>query len=238
MLIFKENFGKKNMAKRPVFVPNLKDNGPLVLEKEIDFTWHAGFSAQQKAKSIASLHQAAQREGIHPILEISTKSKLFIGRQLSAFNLKIKLDGERSIPVEAAFQGGKVFQDGGPYHDLYELPGREIKKDERLKNSGKLVAFEYKDQRWPLEPKTAFYDWLYVNALHQAPELSDHLLEYRGFTDIEFNPARSINCQARSAALFVTLHQRDLIESALSDKEAFLEILSRKDSQLRLPRIP
>jgi hypothetical protein len=223
------------MAKRPVFLPNLKETGPLVVEKEVEFTWHSGFSIQQKRRSIASLHQAAQQQGISSLLEISTKSDIPLGRELSAFNLQIKVKEDMRIPVEAAFQGGKVFENGGPYHDLYELSGREIKKDERVKNSGELVAFEFRGERWPLEPKTAFYDWLYLTALRQNPELSQPILDYQGFTDIEFNPTRSFNCQARSAALYAVLQKRGFLESALSDKEGFLEILSRKDSQLHLP---
>jgi hypothetical protein len=223
------------MAKRPVFLPNLKETGPLVVEKEVEFTWHSGFSIQQKRRSIASLHQAAQQQGISSLLEISTKSDIPLGRELSAFNLQIKVKEDMRIPVEAAFQGGKVFENGGPYHDLYELSGREIKKDERVKNSGELVAFEFRGERWPLEPKTAFYDWLYLTALRQNPELSQPILDYQGFTDIEFNPTRSFNCQARSAALYAVLQKRGFLESALSDKEGFLEILSRKDGQLHLP---
>jgi hypothetical protein len=65
--------------------------------------------------------------------------------------------------------------------------------------------------------------------------LSQPILDYQGFTDIEFNPTRSFNCQARSAALYAVLQKRGFLESALSDKEGFLEILSRKDSQLHLP---
>ena len=40
-----------------------------------------------------------------------------------------------------------------------------------------------------------------------------------GFTDIEFNPERSINCQARSCALLVTLLKNDWIDYAVSKCE-------------------
>ena len=53
-----------------------------------------------------------------------------------------------------------------------------------------------------LEPRTFFYDWLYVSALAGRPELVNELEHRAAFTDIEFNPKRSINCQAHSVALF------------------------------------
>lgn len=228
------------MANRPVFIPNIK-YGKLVTETMIDFNWHAGMSIQQKQKSITSLHNAAKILGISPILEISTKSTLPLGRQLSAFNLQLSTSENEKISVEAAYQGGKVFEKGGPYRDLYRLGGREIKADRRLQESGRLVAFDFDGLRWPLEPKTAFYDWLYVSALCQNDVLSDEFYKYQGFTDIEFNPAKSINCQARSAALFVALSKKNLLQEVIKDRDYFIEILShgimpdqRGSLQLRL----
>ena len=53
-----------------------------------------------------------------------------------------------------------------------------------------------------LEPRTFFYDWLYVSALAGHLELVNELERRAAFTDIEFNPKRSINFQAHSVALF------------------------------------
>jgi len=53
-----------------------------------------------------------------------------------------------------------------------------------------------------LEPRTFLYDWLYVSALAGRPELVNELEHRAAFTDIEFNPKRSINCQAHLVALF------------------------------------
>ena len=94
-----------------------------------------------------------------------------------------------------------------------------------MRESGDLVSFQFGDEQWPLEPKTAFYDWLYLQALRQQPELAVELLKFEGFTDIEFNPKRSINCQARAAALYVALAKRGLWDKAISSKEAYLRIV-------------
>jgi len=83
---------------------------------------------------------------------------------------------------------------------MYGLSGRQIKRDDRLKSSGRLKGFDFQGEAWGLEPKTAFYNWLYVNALSQHPELAAEVTRYAAFSDIEFNATKSINCQARSVA--------------------------------------
>lgn len=230
------------MAKRPVFIP-LVEGPKFVDEIMLDFTWVPGMAESQKRKNVLSLHLAANKKGIDPVLEISTKSQKVLGEALSAFNLKLLTPDIGYITVEAAFQGSKVFQNGGPYREYYRMTGREIRHDERLRTSGDLLRFDFAGDIWGLEPKTAFYDWLYLTALSQNPNLSNQLLEYQGFTDIEFNPEKSLNCQARSAALFVALFKRNLLERALQSKEHYLETIgakhvperqSRKNEQMRL----
>jgi hypothetical protein len=96
-----------------------------------------------------------------------------------------------------------------------------------LKASGQLVHFLFENEIWKLEPKTAFYDWLYIHAVHRYATLSETITKYVGFTDIEFNPQKSINCQARSCALYASLKQRGLLEDVLKDRTLFLNVLSR-----------
>ena len=215
------------MANRPIYIPNF--SGPLLVKTiSVEFKWFPGMAVSQKQKSIVSLHQAAQRAipCIDNILEVSSKSQNELGVALSAFNLMIKtIKYNRAFSVEQAFQSSKVFENGGPYIDLLEKTSREAKKDPRLKNSGKLKSFRFCGVDWSLTPQTAFYDWLYINALKKQPEFSDQVINYSAFTDIEFNPNKSINCQAYSVALFVSLKRRVLLDKALSTKEDFLETL-------------
>jgi hypothetical protein len=211
------------MAHRPVFVPR-PASAPWVETRSLEFQWFAGFSLAQKQRSIAALHAAAQAAGLAPLLEISTKSPLAAGQALSAFNLRLSTADGATVTVEAAFQGGKVFECGGPYSDLFSAPGRAIKRDPRLKSSGALVAFEWAGVRWPLEPRTAFYDWLYLQGLRANPALAEPLLSFAAFTDIEFNPAKSLNCQAHTAALYVALSQRGLLTEALASQARFIQL--------------
>ncbi|MCS5648799.1 MAG: hypothetical protein NZ820_05580, partial [Dehalococcoidia bacterium] len=84
-------------------------------------------------------------------------------------------------------------------------------------------------QEWELEPRTSFYDWLYIQAVYRQPNLGQNLDMYHAFTDIEFNPKKSINCQARSCALYVSLMKRQILENVLRDRQLFLEILGRDE---------
>jgi hypothetical protein len=102
---------------------------------------------------------------------------------------------------------------------------RDAKKDPRLKESGKLIGFEFDGTDWPLEPKTAFYDWLYACSLHPHRDWIKKLSFHDGFSDIEFNPYRSINCQARSIALFLSLMKREELDDAIRTPASFLQRL-------------
>ncbi len=215
------------MAERPLFAPAPEAPG-FVQEIDLSITWHGGFAASQKQKNVAAMHEAAAAKGYAPVLEVSTKSTETLGQRLSAFNLKVEASGVAPMPLECAFQGAKVFERGGPFRDLYVVAPWEAKRDVRLKQSGALTAFEFDGLRFPLEPTTAFYDWLYLSALYPHREWLKRLSAYAGFTDIEFNPAKSINCQARSCALFVALMQNGLLDQAMVSPAAFIELMSSR----------
>lgn len=229
------------MAIRPVFVVD-KSKKDFVIEKEIEFKWYSGFSKSQKQKSIQSLHEKFLLDNPErKVLEISSKSKDSMGIRLSAFNLTIMNTIEKQrIPVECVFQASKVFKEGGPYLDILKKSSLEAKKDMRLRESGELVCFSYENKKWGLNPKSYFYDWLYINAVYQDKELSEEILQYDAFTDIEFNPKKSINCQARSAALYVSLYNRNLLNDFLSDENKYRlyfenrgELFSNNDEEYR-----
>ncbi len=208
------------MAERPVFSVSMEQ--PYYREERVQFQYAPGFSIVQKLKNIQSIHNEYSR--LHHnarLLEVSSKSDLPLGVQLSAFNLVITVDGLRTT-VESAFQASKVFQLGGPFTDLLEQPSHIAKKDPRLRESGTLKSFELNGVLFPLEPKTFFYDWLYINALQENAELAEQINEYNSFTDIEFNPEKSINCQARSAAIYVSLRHQGLLSEALISPDRFL----------------
>lgn len=211
------------MATRPIFVSETTDDS-FIKEVNLEFKWFTGMAVVQKQKSIESLHNCAINQGYGPILEISSKSKNQLGVNLSAFNLKLKVNDLIIATVETAYQGSKVFTQGGPYTDLYLKNSKEAKKDERIISSGSLIGFEIAGIKWDLIPETAFYDWLYINALIQNEELSYELFKYKSFSDIEYNPKRQVSCQARSAAYFVSLSKLNLIIDYTKSKKDFLQL--------------
>lgn len=196
----------------------------------LDFEWSPGMAVSQKQKSISSLHEAAIRLNIcTKPLEISSKSESDLGVNLSAFNLKgATKKRDQAFTVETLFQSSKVFEKGGPYRDLLDESSRAAKKDERLKDSGRLIEFDLFGEKWPLEPKTAFYDWIYINTLAKNENLAEQLGQYDAFTDIEFNPNKSINCQAYSVALFRALTMRSLISDVLGDRKAYFDVIGER----------
>ena len=211
------------MARRPVFVPD--SDKPYVSELSLDFEYFPGSSIGQKQRSVASLHAAyVDRFPSSRVLEVSSRSKRDIGVQLSAFNLMIEHPEHGSYSVECAFQASKVFRHGGPFVDLLNASSRAAKTDRRLRNSGELVGFRYFADVFPLEPKTYFYDWLYASALCRDEKVVKQVMTFDAFTDIEHNPERSINCQARTVAKVVGLARAGLLEDALQSPRAFLEL--------------
>jgi len=183
------------MAERPAFYIH---QGKVVSEI-FSFEWFPGFAVSQKQKSMESLHDAIRKkDATARPLEISTKSKEPLGRKLSAFHLELN-----HHTLENVFQSAKVFENGGPYPDLLNVPPREAKRDERLKNSGNLKAFCFRGEEFPLIPLTVFYDYIYFAAVKESLEANEinTISNYNFFTDIEFNPKKSINTQARTAAM-------------------------------------
>ena len=209
---------------RPVFMPRVNSDN-LVKTDMVRFERHVGFASRQKKKSITDMHQVIRKKyGFNQVLELSSKSGNKLSFPLSPLSLKLTdaQDGGQ-YSVENIYQASKVFEHGGPYLDLLTAPPRQAKKDERLTTSGELIGYNYFGMEWSLEPVTAFYDWLYVNALQQNPQLHEQVLQYQAFTDLEFNHKKSVHCAAYALAMFVALHKRDLLDN-IADPMVFYDL--------------
>jgi len=215
-----------NLAERPIFVPSL--SGPsFVLTRPIEFHWFPGMAKSQAQKSIEALHTAARKFlGIGNILEISSKSKQELGIELSAFNLMIRtVKHRREFSVECAYQSSKVFERGGPFTDLLEKKSIEAKKDPRLLEHGRLIKYRFFGTDWQLEPRTAFYDWLYLNALQKHSDLASQLIKYGAFSDIAFNPERSIVKRIRRPSTYRSMEEAYLQMNSLENPAHILKLL-------------
>ncbi len=168
----------------------------------------------QGTKSVINLHRAARNEfGNIDILEISTRSQEIEGIKFSAFNLSLETKNKR-VSVESAYQAAKVFEFGGPYVDLMDADSISAKRDPRLKSSGRLISFQFESMSWPVSLSPNFYDYIYIRGLLSHSNRS-FLSKFDAFTDIAFNQitlnykkGKSFNCQARSAAIFISLLNR------------------------------
>jgi hypothetical protein len=60
------------------------------------------------------------------------------------------------------------------------------------------------------------------------------LYKYARFTDVEFKPHNSINCQAKSAALFLSLMKREQLDDALKSPSDFVQVLTESDYRPQL----
>lgn len=198
-------------------------------ERIITFNYVKGLSFSQKQKNVLSFHSSIKES--HPnsnILEVSTKSSNPIGVALSAFNLK--LDG---FLIESIFQSSKVFSNGDQYKFLKSRSPLEAKRFISSESKGDLVCFRYQDVDFPLTPKSLFYDYIYIKALKQAPDISSELKNYDIFTDIEFNEKKQVNCQARSCAIYSYLLRNNCVDYYLSSVDVFKE-LYRKEGGVQL----
>ena len=223
---------------KPVFMSRVTSDN-LVKTDMVRVERHVGFASRQKKKSINDLHQVIRKKyGFKQVLELSSKSGNKLSFLLSPLSLKLTNEHDGiQYSVENLLQASKVFEDGGPYPNLLTVPPRQAKKDERLISSGELIGYNYFGTAWEFEPLTAFYDWLYVNALKQNVQLHEEVMQYQGFTDIAFNPKKAIHCTAYALAMFVALNKRERLdhveqpavfldlynEFQLSNTEHFLE---------------
>jgi hypothetical protein len=200
-------------ATRCYYLPSA--NAPYFSEGLATFQFVAGrdswtHSANSRSL-VASIHKL---EPEAKVLEVSTASETDLGVRLSALNLMLGTDwGTHS--VEKVFQASKVFEDGGPFLDILDLPGNP-KSHAKLTVSGKLIGFAGPEGREVRADGTsAFYDRLYLSALIQNSELLLEAQNFDVFTDLRFakrikgfSPTQPINTQARSCAIAKSLFMK------------------------------
>ena len=161
-----------------------------------------------------------QSESANPppgrVLEVSSRSPLELGRQLSAMNLRAAGDPQHRC-VEAIYQAAKLYAGRGPANPARS--GYEAKRlDRGRRRQGPLTGFEHAGRRWDLATGTAFYDWLWTRSALAAygPALIERLQEFDAFTD-QFHRPGSRACQARTAAIVAGIGERAREASATPD---------------------
>lgn len=175
------------MAIRPIYISTMDLENPFI-KKDVEFTWIKGNTYKQKCLRRDSLKDGISKNyDINKWLEISTKSDKDIGKKLSALNLKLKTLN-KEFTVEDAYQKAKIIKDG------------------------EITGFKFGSTYFDANPYGMYYDYIYMLALYQNKDLYEQIKDYRIFTDIEFNPNRSLNTQARAVAIFNTLYNNEYLE--------------------------
>lgn len=217
------------MAEESVFTG--KVTYPHFEEFHVNIDWFGGFAMSQKRKCQIGLHLNFLEE--YPkekVLEISSTSLISLGAKLSSMVLK-KRTKMGVTYVESAFQSSRIYSDGtrvvGPFPDFLFLPGRECKKLVKEASEGMhSYQYEFDGLKFyaPAHHISQFYDYLYLNALLEPENdaVRIQLLEeaYTSFTDLA---TKSLNCQARSAAIFVGLVRAGLIDE-VRDYASYLSL--------------
>lgn len=222
------------MATRSVFIPAARY--PYFEDVSVNMPWFGGFAIQQKRRCYLSQHLnflADPRYSGYKPLEISSASHVPVGSALSAMNLKKYCNRlGRDVIMESAFQASRIYirADGtqiGPFPELLDIPGKDCKKQVKELSEG-LHSYHYRfdgmDFPAPAFHISLFYDWLYLNALCEKSnrETREALISggYNAFTDIA---TKSLNSQARSCAIFVSLSQLGLLDRVRSF-ESYMEL--------------
>lgn len=205
------------MARRVVY--EMKLEKPFFRPVMVDADFPKGW-IRTPSKAVEVVNEAyKKKKNTEKIsFEVSSAAKTELGNKLSAFNLK----DDQGRLLECVFQSSKKFKNGGPYLDLLDVAPNKAKKDPRLKNSGALVAFMKDDVEYPLFPQTAFYDFTYISALMANPDLWDEIDNYDAFSDVWFNPDKSLNCQAEAMAMFRGLKESCHLDEAMKSYDDFV----------------
>ena len=199
------------MAEKSVFIS--KAEYPFFEEVHVNIDWFPGFAMSQKRKCQIGLHQNfLMAYPAEKVLEISSTSLMSLGARLSAMNLR-KRTKRGLTTVESAFQSSRIYSDGeraaGPFPEYLFLSGKECKKLVKKASEGmNSYRYEFDGMTFyaPAWHISQFYDYIYLNALLEPEneDVREQLLKegYTAFTDLATS---SLNCQARSAAIFVGL---------------------------------
>ena len=174
------------MAIRPIYISTNILEIPFI-KRDVSFDWVKGMTSSQKCKRRDSLHYAISKTyDMNKILEISTKSNKDLGVNLSALNLTIPLSNGSEKTVENIYQLSKVYE------------------------NNVIKEFKYNKTVFEKDPYSMYYDYLYILALYFHKDYWEELNNYDIFTDIEFNPNKQLNTQARAAAIWNTLYRNNM----------------------------
>lgn len=195
---------------------------PYAKEVPVTFPWSNGSKHQNIQAVLDTFHDVYPEM---PVLEVSLASAQPEGVGVAAMKLPLRLADGKELPVGVVYQGSKVFENGGPYTDLWQLSHQKVQKDPRLHQSGRCIGYRLEGMDYPAEPHPyAFFNWLYCRALAQDPDRGQELLRYGAFSDLDLGSAKTDrNSPARAAAVYGGLKAAGRLD-CLASYEAFVAV--------------
>ena len=162
------------------------------------------------------------------VLEISSKSPQRLGSELRGSRLMLTTPYNEISSVDRIYLSSQKFSYGGPFHSFLQLKEADIYQTLAAIKLGKLQRFEYGNLRWPAQEARLFYNWLYLKALYEKEGGYEDVLNYNAFSDVQANEWDPFSySQAQSAALFVLLHEHQLLHQAMKSPNHFRNIVRR-----------
>lgn len=208
------------MAKRLYFIPRASYRG-LLVEKTIHYPEVRGERKDTLKKSLETMHhRILAKESGGRLLEVSPYGSN-LGKKLTPWTLTLNLKSGESFPVAAILESAKVFERGGPYEDLAEKDQDVLLSDTRLTESGRLLGYHFEGEAFTLNPRHKFFDYLYIRALSQKPELFEDLLQVDILTDITYQMHSMYLSPARAVGYFISLLRLGILEEILQSDEKF-----------------
>lgn len=195
---------------------------PYAKEVPVTFPWSNGSKHQNIQAVLDTFHDVYPEV---PVLEVSLASAQPEGVGAAAMKLPLRLADGQELPVGVVYQGSRVFENGGPYTDLWQLSRQKVQKDPRLHQSGRCIGYRLEGTDYPAEPHPyAFFNWLYCRAVAQNPDRGQELLRYGAFSDLDLGSAKTDrNSPARAAAVYGGLKAAGRLD-CLASYEAFVAV--------------
>ena len=246
---------KEQVLEKEISFPFYSGFAPIQKRKNRDCMHESILKQEPKAKILEVSTKSNDKFGVNlSAFNLELDSRPFECTFQEAKRFEISDSIKTKIEIDSKGKGkfivdisDKLINDGESYYlaPISDNP-RELKSTIKAfckaNKSAKLSHFNFRGEIFELNAGVAnsasfFYDFLYFRALRENFSQSEiaQILDYDIFTDIEFNHKVSINCQARSCALYRYALLNKKVDFYTQSKENFKSIYanltSAKDKQ-------
>ena len=240
---FSESQKKKNVVNMHKRIGEIKDYPILEVSTKSD---------NEFGKKLSAFNLKLDNYALEVVFQASKRFKCTQDFFLDFDDLmrQIKILNRVEFDIEDFVMGGSVYcynknsieckRNDIIYFDFYSMgfSPKDCKQFisaflKKYKDKVNIYEFVYQGNHFDLsveingqEIKTLFYDYIYFKALQESFDAQEmqKLLKFNIFTDVEFNHKKSVNCQARSCALYHYALENNRVKYYLQNQRIFKEI--------------